>query len=444
VPKPLTIYTFIPHNASASYYYRIAVPLRTAAELGLPVQPIIDTNIEGTSPQERIKNFCEADVVMMYQPVGEGSLHNVRMAKSFIPSKRDDAWKYPPTFVMETDDNLFRVSPHNPAFLNLGVSDPAGNPIPKGYSISEVREGVRRVLWKDGENGFDVERNHQAVETYRQLLSVADAVTCTTPRVAQAIMKEANIARTRIFPNLVRFDHYPQLDLVKDPRRIKILWQGGQNHYEDWTPLKNQIRDITVQYPEVHWVIWGVLYHWVAEVIPPDRYTFMPWCGYEEYKLRRVMIGEDINLAPLVENDFNNCRSAIKWYEASVQKRPAATLAQDTGPYHDEIDDGETGLIFKTPEEFGERLSLLIENSELRKQLGENAKQWLSENRDAWKEVPKQIAYLEDLRSLVELEYPHMPEAAWTEFEERMKAEQAEREKKEKEEAKNASLQPVH
>jgi glycosyltransferase involved in cell wall biosynthesis len=92
------------------------------------------------------------------------------------------------------------------------------------------------------------------------------------------------------------------------------------------------------------------------------------------------MLDCDINLCPLVDNAFNRCKSAIKWYEASVMPTPEATLAQDTAPYQ-EIQDGKTGLLFKTPAEFVEKLSLLIEDAQLRKKLGEGARKWVMNNR---------------------------------------------------------------
>jgi len=445
----LNVYSFVPQGAHASYYLRVQTPLMTARDLGLPIRTIIDTNKEGVNPEQRIKNFCEADIVLLYQPIGEGTLHNIRMAKSFIPSKRDGDWKYPPTVIMDTDDNLCRVDPHNPAFGGLGFRDPeTGKEIPKGHSISELVDGVRRLLWKDGaklEDGsvpFDVARNKAAIDTYRQIINEADCVTCTTPRTANYVQEEASPRRVHIFPNMVRFADYVQLDLMPHPHEIRILWQGGQNHEMDWRPLRQQLGNITKKYPQVHWVMWGVDYKKTTELVPPERITFLPWAPYEEYKLRRVMIGEDISLAPLSPDLFNDCRSAIKWYEASVSKRPAATLAQNTGPYRDEIKDGETGLLFNTPEEFEENLSLLIEDTEQRKTLAANAKDWVNENRDAFKEVPKLIGYYERLREEIKYDQPHMPDSAWEAFEKQME-EQAKKEQEEQQKKQEPQLQPA-
>jgi glycosyltransferase involved in cell wall biosynthesis len=384
----------------------------------------MDTNLDSVDPQMRIKNFCEADVVLMYQPVGDQPLHNQRMAQSITPSLQEGkGWKYPPTFIYETDDNLFNVNPHNMAFKNLGVKDHQGNLIPPGQTIGCVQEGEKKVLWVDGQNDFDLMRNRHNIDTAKHLMELADCVTTTTPRNAEAVKANANVRRTAVFPNLVRFDHYPQVD-VRQNGEVKILWQGGQAHYEDWYPLREALGRITEKYPQVHWIIWGQMFHWATELIPAHRYTYIPWKDYREYKVWLATFGHQISLAPLEDNHFNRSRSAIKFYEASVLKNPAATLAQATGPYLDEIVDGETGLLFKTPQEFEENLSLLIECEDERKRLGKNAKDWVSEHRDAFKHVPRWVSFLEELRAEQPRERPHMPQNEWEDFMKRMEAEQ--------------------
>jgi glycosyltransferase involved in cell wall biosynthesis len=427
---PLVVYTSIPHGASASYYYRLAVPIKTAAELGLNVKSIVDTNDIGIRPEVRIQNFCEADIVLIYQPMGDIPMNNIRGVQSFIPSKRDGKWKWPPTVILETDDNLFNVSPLNPAFRNLGIRDLNGKDIPafsedgRPMQVGMMKGGEPEVLWQQGENGFDLRRNRQMLDGYRQMLSLADAITCSTEAVKKSLLKEVTPRRVGVFPNVVRFNDYEQVDLKEDPDTIKILWQGGAAHFEDWFPLREALGNITRKYPQVHWVIWGSQYHWVNELIPPHRYTYKDWCPYNEYRLRLAMIGHDISLAPLQNHVFNECRSAIKFYEASVLKKDIATLAQRSGDYKNEIIEGQTGLMFDTPEEFEDALSLLIEDQSLRLELGRNAKDWVHENRDAMKKVPELVSYWEQLREERKLEQPHVSDTHWDEIQKEAEAEE--------------------
>jgi glycosyltransferase involved in cell wall biosynthesis len=300
-----------------------------------------------------------------------------------------------------------------------------GREIPLGHNIGVVQNGERKTLWKDGENGFSLAKNRHTLATYRRILEMADVVTCSTQGVADALQKEVTPRRIRVFPNLVRMDWYEQVDLREDPDKVKILWQGGIAHYEDWYPLREALGNITRKYPQVEWIIWGAQFPWVKELIPAHRMKFKPWCAYQEYRLRLAMIGHDISLAPLSSNVFNDCRSAIKFYEGSVLKKPAATLAQNTGAYQKEIVDGETGLLFNTPEEFENKLSLLIEDVTERKRLAANAKDWISENRDAMKRVPEMVAYWEQVREEKKREQPHPSDEHWKEIEAEAEAEEA-------------------
>lgn len=435
--EPLVISTFAPRDHTASYYYRLLTPLKAMHDLGLPLRALVDTDSTNITQQERVEAFCEADICFLYQPASVGKLHNIKMVQTFIPSKRDGAWKWPPSIIIDSDDNLFHVSVLNPAYANLGTRDPEGNEIPAGNTIGVVQDGQRVIKWIDGHTcdgkcgpggkgncnkGINLTANREALNVYRQIINAADAFTCSTPPIASTIKKEAQPQRVKVFPNLVRFDDYEQVDLAPQ-KQIKILWQGGQNHYEDWYPLRKQLGRITKQYPQVHWVIWGPLYPWILEEIPADRYTYRNWCSYQEYKLRLAMVGHDINLAPLTPNPFNECRSAIKWYESSVLKRPAATLAQNTGAYAAEMQDSETGLLFSTPQEFEDKLGYLIELADERKRMADNAKQWLSENRDAMKKVPEMYAYWQQLRTERKREQPHPSEREWAEIEAQAEAE---------------------
>ncbi len=77
---------------------------------------------------------------------------------------------------------------------------------------------------------------------------------------------------------------------------------------------------------------------------------------------------------------------------------PEATLAQNTEPYQ-EIEDGVTGLLYNTPAEFVEKLSLLIEDAQLRKRLGGAANEWVLNNRQPQHTTPGLYEFYEDTRA---------------------------------------------
>lgn len=443
--EPLHVYTCVPRGAggyNASIYYRLELPLQTAEEMGLGVVPILDMLDSSVDNRQRIAAFYESDICLFYQPVGNSLIQHMENMQRLIPCKTEDgSWKWPPTVVVDTDDNLFDVNPLNGAFKELGIRMPSGEELKAGDEIGVVDgKGDQQVLYRDGVNGFNVADNRAKLGIYRKIMDLADAVTCSTRHTEAYVKKESAAKRTFIAPNCVRPDHYEDIDLAPHPDKVRILWQGSPTHHEDWFPLKDALGYLTRRYPQIEWVIWGAIYPWALSLVPPGRFRHIAWMPYQFYKLRLCTIGHDINLAPLSPTRFNMCRSAIKWYESSILKSPAATVAQNTGPYQDEIQDGETGLLFNDPEQFIEKVSLLVENATERKRIAANAKDWVMENRDAFKVVPKLVSYWRELREIKRQEKP-ADEEAWLELKKELDAlTEEDRKKAEEEKIKTQAL----
>lgn len=409
----LVVYSLL-KGYNASSYYRLEVPLTTAEDMGLGVYPILDSFDPEVPNEQRMAALYQSDLLLFYQPVGQSLIDHGNQIQRMIPAKQGGNWKWPPSIVIDTDDNLFDVNPLNNAFQGLGIRMPNGEPIEAGDEVGIMdTNGKRHRLWKDGEDGFSVAENRKKLDIYRQILNLSDAVTCSTPETEAYVKRESEAKRTFVTPNCIRLDHYEPVELAPHPGKIRIMWQGSPTHEEDWFPLRNAMGYLTRRYPEIEWVIWGVLYPWVMELVPTDRYRHIKWTPYTQYKLRLCTIGHDINLAPLTPTRFNLCRSAIKFYESSILRQPAATVAQATGPYLAEIQDGETGLLYRTPEEFIEKVSFLVENEQERRRIASNAKDWVNENRDAFKVVPKLVDYWRELRELKKQERPQPSEEEW-------------------------------
>jgi hypothetical protein len=388
--RPLKIYTVantLSYNAST--YYRLDVPLTTMEECGLPVEPIIDNGDPSIPDINRMAALTSSDINLFYQPVSENLLEQMRRLNSLLPAK-DAAgdWRYPPSFVVDTDDDLFNVHPMNPAFKDLGIRMPNGRLLKPGDEVGMVDDnGQKRIMWKDGEAGFDIARNLAKMANYRELLANADGVTCSTPRSEQYVRDETSHPRTFV------------IDLRPHPEEIRILWQGSTTHFEDFYDIRQSLPIVIRRYPHVRFIIWGALHPWIIQNVPSDRFTYIPWCRYAEYKLRLSTIGHDIAIAPLRPHRFNQSRSAIKFYESAVLHHTPAFLGQGgETPYGDEVVDGETGLLWTTPREFTDKLCTLIENADLRTRLASASRDWLSEHRDAVKLAPKLYDFYMSLR----------------------------------------------
>src|SRR5690242_12876377 len=70
VPDGLSVvYSQIPHDFNASYYYRVVLPLMTMERLKLPIYPIIDRNDADIPDEQRVLGFCHSEYSQIYQGV---------------------------------------------------------------------------------------------------------------------------------------------------------------------------------------------------------------------------------------------------------------------------------------------------------------------------------------------------------------------------------------
>lgn len=91
----------------------------------------------------------------------------------------------------------------------------------------------------------------------------------------------------------------------------------------------------------------------------------------------------DIGIAPLTNSKFNQSKSHIKWMEYSMYEIP--TVASKVYPYSKDIlgiktiEDGVTGILCENGE-WEKKLSMLIEDEELRRKIGKQAKEYVAKN----------------------------------------------------------------
>ena len=385
----------------ASYYYRQLVPLQTMERLGLPVQVIIDPCTSDVPMERRRDGLIWSDIVWMYQATDPLMRHNIQVIKKTKAQMGEDEklW-YPANFVVDTDDNLFDVAPSNWAFKTMGVKNEDGSYLMPGGKVPARGDGRSDDYeWVDGENDFNIARNITTLEDYRSLCQTAGTMTCSTPATERMVKREmGDDLHTFVNPNSVRFDHYQDVALAPH-KGIRILWQGSNTHYDDLFAMQPVLKRVAAKYPEATFIFWGVNKGPVMEGIPDSQLEIIPWMSYDAYHLRLVTVGPDINLCPLLPNRFNECRSGIKFYEGSLLHDPAATIAQRAGAYPDEIEHGKTGLLYDTEEELEAHLCNLIENEKTRRELATNAKDWVHENRDAFKIAPKLFEFFNEVRA---------------------------------------------
>ena len=98
-----------------------------------------------------------------------------------------------------------------------------------------------------------------------------------------------------------------------------------------------------------------------VEVVPPVEYL----------NLQELISKVDINIAPLVLNDFTNCKSELKFFEAAIVN--TATIASPSYAFKKVISDGENGFLAE-PSEWYSKLEYVYNNPKEVQKVAENAK----------------------------------------------------------------------
>lgn len=393
----------------ACSYYRITTPFSQLEKLGF-ADVFIDKegHFFGDLP---MKLMFQSDYCLLYSLQGDDALHQVETLKKIRPAKVEDVWKYPPTIIYDVDDNADFVHFMNETFVHLGVrSYPDGKFLEPSSNDEQTvlsfkwDDGEEEVMWKDREtiagNGlrFDIKRNLDTMKVRHKIIRTCHGATVSTPALASYFKEVIGQPNVHVYPNTVVLDDYEFFNVKRKNDKVRILWQGSVSHYLDWYRMKDAIATISKKYEDkITWVIYGTKFDFIHKAIPEHMFEYCPWTPYDAYKLRRGLLNIDINLCPLADNVFNRCKSAIKWYEASIWDNPEATLAAKVEPYY-EIENGKTGLLYTTEQEFIDKLSALIENAELRKTLGNNAKKWVMNNRLPEHTIPPLFEFYTETR----------------------------------------------
>lgn len=103
---------------------------------------------------------------------------------------------------------------------------------------------------------------------------------------------------------------------------------------------------------------------------PMSMATFMKWIA--------ARANWDIGIIPLVNTEFNKCKSELKYIEFTALGVPI--VASDVDAYKDTIEEGVTGFLANNEDEWVNKLSMLIEDPKLRNGILNNAREDILKN----------------------------------------------------------------
>ena len=251
------------------------------------------------------------------------------------------ARKYNKKIVMDFDDNLWGILPDNTAY---------------------------QVYKKESEG----------IKVITSIAKEVDYITCTNSYLKNAIahntLKQHELIK--VFPNYIDFDLYKYRPRFKDTQQVQLVHFGSSSHFDSLQSeeFNKGIDRILKEYP-------NVVFKTVGAFIPKYKLRwgaryFHAFGDTDVYKWIKgrfpdVMKETDIIVAPLTENLYNRCKSSIKFIEASSAKKPG--VWQGIRQYQEAVDDGKNGFLASTSREWYESIKKLVDDKELRREMGKNA-----------------------------------------------------------------------
>jgi glycosyltransferase involved in cell wall biosynthesis len=201
------------------------------------------------------------------------------------------------------------------------------------------------------------------------MVKAADAVTVSTEPL-KGLLKKYN-DKIEVIPNLIDVKGWKYKRKKHD--KVRIGWIYSHTHYPDLKVIKGALNKIHKKYKDkVEIVIFG------SDL---DVFDFKPkhyWgVKFDEYPKKLTELSFDISICPLEDNEFNRCKSNIKWMESSMAG--AAVVASKVYPYEYSIEHGKTGYLASNENQWVKYLSWLIENEDKRNELVANAKKVILE-----------------------------------------------------------------
>ena len=353
-------------------FYRLYQPLKYCERKGLCKAVFHDPN---TSQTDIIEELEDADIIVWQCPTSTKVWQWVCAVKNENEIENRNR-----KIVIEFDDSLADISPWNEKYRVFGTKEAyvqiGENEKSKFDRLNEmVDKGEKDIwqlpngnweykLWENGQDGFDLKDNNERMQAAASIVKECDMFQCTTKDLASLWHKHSErTGKTAILPNLIDFDRW-QLQKPNDTGKIRIAWQGGSSHYQDWKPVIPALIRLEEEYGDrIELVVAGQTWKGIQGKL--KNVVKMGWHGdIRTYPLMMRNLKADIGIIPLEDNVFNRGKSALKWLEYSALGIP--TIASDVTPYKEVIKYGKTGYLVKnTEDDWYEHIKFMIEDKQI-------------------------------------------------------------------------------
>lgn len=243
-----------------------------------------------------------------------------------------------------------------------------------------ARQNRKKVFYEIDDLLYGLPEEHPEKAYFRgcedlikQAIASADAVVATTHPLMEK-NRELN-PNSWLLPNYLDDNIWPlaRPDGQKANSRIVLGYMAGisQSHIPDLDKIMDLLLRLLEEYPDKLCLnFWGGVGD-DRKQDPAIVYHKVRFTNYKEFAAYFSTQKVDVFVAPLVENVFNSCKSAIKFLEYSSLGVPGVYSA--IKPYQHVINQGQNGFLASGLQEWEEYIRLLIRDDSLRQSMGDAA-----------------------------------------------------------------------
>jgi glycosyltransferase involved in cell wall biosynthesis len=197
---------------------------------------------------------------------------------------------------------------------------------------------------------------------YPSLFTLLDGAVATNPNSAEIISRYCS--HVEFIPHVIDTDAY--LPVANKPEnQIWIGWSGSFSTYPFIEPMVPFLLSLPKRYPQVHLLFFGTERFRNLENVISE-----PWTPEKDIPYHQKM---DIGLAPYPDNAQTQTKCPVKLLVYMALGIPV--IASPVGMVPQMILHGETGFLAKNQSEWERYLIQLIEDAEMRKEMGRKARE---------------------------------------------------------------------
>lgn len=263
---------------------------------------------------------------------------------------------------------------------------------PEGYINMKVNADKNncKVVVDCDDNMFKVPKASPVYETYHygsfpldvvaKVLEDVEVMTTTNSFLKYEFIEmcKKRPEQVKVLPNFIDLKMYNKDNIKpKDDDKIVISFHGSNTHVVDLVMPEffNGITRIIKEFPNVEFKTTGLFLPHLKTAMG-SQYKFI--LGHADVNSwaselwPKMMQNTDIVVAPLVKSDFSKSKSGIKFLENSAAMKPG--VYEDIRQYQEFYrQDSEALLLAETEYDWYRQLKKLVENEQLRKDMGKRA-----------------------------------------------------------------------